>query len=158
MMRILVLGLGNDLLGDDAVGLLAARALAAELHGDADVDVVESAVSGLALLDHLVGYDRALLLDAVQTGRCPEGSVLEIDPRDLGRVVAPSPHYAGLPEIFELASRLELQFPSEVRILAVEIAAPSTIALELSPPVRAAVGELAARGRRQVEAWRDAGG
>ena len=59
--RILVLGLGNDILGDDAVGLLAARRLRAFL--PASVDVLEAAGGGIGLLDVLEGYDCALLLD-----------------------------------------------------------------------------------------------
>ena len=64
--RILVLGLGNDILGDEAVGLLAARRLRALL--PESVDVVESGGGGLDLLDVLEGYDRAILLDSILTG------------------------------------------------------------------------------------------
>ncbi len=46
-MRTLVFGLGNEYAGDDAVGVLAVRALRGELDGD--TDVVESAASGLVV-------------------------------------------------------------------------------------------------------------
>jgi hydrogenase maturation protease len=117
-MRTLVLGLGNELLADDAVGLLAARALKREFDGH--IDVIESSESGLALLDHLVGYDRAIILDAIRTGRCPAGEILEYTVDDLRHVAAPSPHYAGIPELLELARRLGLDFPADLRIIAIE--------------------------------------
>ncbi|MHB0936092.1 MAG: hypothetical protein ACYC6A_06840 [Armatimonadota bacterium] len=53
MNNILVLGLGNELLSDDGVGVLAVRTLAKELRGQADV--VETALHGLALLELFLG-------------------------------------------------------------------------------------------------------
>jgi hydrogenase maturation protease len=55
--RILVLALGNDLLGDDGVGLEAARQIAGQVDGS--VDVVETGEAGLALLELMEGYERA---------------------------------------------------------------------------------------------------
>lgn len=117
-MRTLVLGLGNELLADDAVGLLAARALKLQF-GD-HIEVIESSESGLALLDHLVGCDRAIIIDAIRTGHSPAGTVQEFTVDDLRHVVAPSPHYAGIPELLALARRLNLDFPEDIRIIAIE--------------------------------------
>jgi hydrogenase maturation protease len=77
-VKILILGLGNELLSDDAVGILAARVLKERL-GD-KADVVESSLSGMALLDLLVGYERAILIDAVKTGRTPPGTICGTQP------------------------------------------------------------------------------
>ena len=96
-MKTLVLGLGNDILADDAVGVLAARALRDELAGRADV--VETAMHGLALLDHFLGYERAILLDAIQTGKQPPGTIIELGVADLSPIATPSPHFTGLPEM-----------------------------------------------------------
>ena len=54
-MRTLVLGLGNELAGDDAVGVLVARAVREELEGEADV--VESSASGMALIEVFAGRE-----------------------------------------------------------------------------------------------------
>jgi len=70
---ILVLALGNDLLGDDGVGLEAARQIAGQVDGS--VEVVETGEAGLALLELMEGYERALLIDSVVTGRYPPGTV-----------------------------------------------------------------------------------
>ena len=70
-MRTLVLGLGNEYAGDDAIGVLAVRALRGELAKGADV--VESAASGLALLEVFAGYDRAVIADSIRTGPQPGG-------------------------------------------------------------------------------------
>ncbi len=150
-MKTLVLGLGNELLSDDAVGLLAVRALAREVEPGNGVEIVETALSGLALLDYFIGFDRALILDSICTGRHPAGTVTEISPSDLTAVGAPSPHFAGLPELLALARRLDLQFPSDIRILAIETADPYTLGGPLSPAVERALPELVARARALLE-------
>lgn len=147
-MRILVLGLGNDLMADDAVGHLAARELGPRLAGRATV--AATAVHGLALIDEMTGYDAAVVLDAACTGRHPVGAVHEIDPATLKRVESPSPHFAGLPEMLDLAERLGLDFPRRVRILAVEVLDPWTIGGPMTPAVAAALPGLCARAEALV--------
>jgi hydrogenase maturation protease len=149
--RTLVLGLGNELAGDDAVGVRVARALLVELDGVADV--VESSASGLALIEILAGYDRAVIVDAILTGRNPPGTITEMGMADVGRVVAPSTHQAGLPELAAVASRLGLAFPSRTVVFAVEVEDPYTLGAGLSEPVAAALEELIDRVRHRVRSW-----
>ena len=78
--RCLLLALGNDILKDDGVGLAAAGLLRSEFKEA--VDIVEAPGTGLALLELLAGYDRALLLDAIFTGNAPPGTVLEFSRED----------------------------------------------------------------------------
>lgn len=152
-IRILVLGLGNDILADDAVGLLAARALRDELAGLDGVTVEETSLHGMALLDLFLGHERAILLDAIQTGNHPPGTLLNLDPHQLGRVLSPSPHFAGLPEMIAVAGQLALDFPTEFHILAVEVADPHTIGGAMTPEVAAAVPELVRRAAALVRDW-----
>ncbi len=150
-MRVLVLGLGNDLAGDDAAGLLVARAVREDLRGLADV--AESGASGIALIEELAGYDRVIVVDAIRTGRRPPGEVVELDLRDVGPVVAPSLHQAGLPELAAVAARLGLAFPEHLIVMAVEVLDPYTIGAPVSAPVRRALPEIARRVRAQVRRW-----
>lgn len=107
------------------------------------VDVVPCAQSGLALLEFVVGYDRVVIVDAMHTGRHPVGTVVVLGESDFRRVVAPSAHYAGLPEVLELGRRLELTMPSVVSVVAVEVANPYDFSPELTPEVAEAVPEAA---------------
>jgi hydrogenase maturation protease len=154
--RTLVLGLGNELAGDDAIGVLVARALLVELDGVADV--VESSASGLALIEVLAGYDRAVIVDAIVTGRHEPGTIVEMGMGDVGHVVAPSVHQAGLPELAAVATRLGLGFPSETLVLAVEVVDPYTLGAGLSEPVAGALDELVRRVRERVRRWEHGGG
>jgi hydrogenase maturation protease len=149
--RILVLGLGNDILGDDAVGLVAARRLRASL--PAAVDVLEQAGASLDLLDILEPYDRALILDSIVTGQHPPGTILEFDRADFQEVLGPSPHYAGLPEVLRLAEALGIPFPAEIRILACEVADPYELREGLSGVAVDALPLLLESALQIVAAW-----
>ncbi len=150
-MKSLVLGLGNDLLADDAVGIQTVRSLAGELSGKADC--IESGLHGVALIDLFIGYDRAIIIDAIQTGSHPPGTILEMVPDDLKSVPTPSPHYTGLPEMIELARQMRLHFPREIRILAVEVSDVITVGGSMSPPVAQAIIDLGNRVRQYVNRW-----
>ena len=155
-LRILVLGLGNDILGDDAVGLLAARRLRALL--PESVDVIESPGAGLDLLDILEGYDRALLLDAIMTGKHPPGTILEFSGADFRRDDARSPHYAGLPTVIQLAESLGTRFPEHFQILAMEVENPYEVIQGLSTAVELAIPALVERAKTWLHPWLLEGG
>ena len=137
--RLLVLGLGNDILTDDAVGLLVARAVAERLGDDATVAVRETTEMGLALLDEIADFDALILVDAVQTGRVPPGHIHECDIADLPQVTATSPHFIGVGETLEFGRRLGLAMPGRVRVIAIEVADPYTLGTEPTEVVSAAV-------------------
>jgi len=149
--KILVLALGNDILGDDGIGFHAARLLRLEFSDD--VAVVETSEAGLALLDHLEYCERALILDAVATGKCAPGTVLCWDREDFRRCVSPSQHAAGLPHILELAERLGLNFPRELRVVCVEVGDPTVFRETLTPEAREALPAFVAEAGRILAEW-----
>ena len=149
--RILVLGLGNDILGDDAVGLVAARRLRGRC--SAEVDVVEAAESGLGLLDFLEGRSHALLLDAILTGRHPAGTALEFSRADFRKASGPSPHYTGLPELLRLAECLASPVPTDLCVLAMEVEDPYRIQEGLSTAVEQALPAYIERACQILEGW-----
>lgn len=150
-MSMLVLGLGNELLGDDAIGVLAVRRLKGELPDT--VQVTETSMYGMAMLDVILGYRHLIVIDAVKTGRWPAGTVVEIDPNGLGAVVAPSPHFSGLPEMQALAKTLKLDFPEHIAVFAVEIEDGTCFGAPLNSEVFRALDEVVRRVKKQVEFW-----
>jgi hydrogenase maturation protease len=139
---LLVLGLGNDLMADDAVGLHVVRAIAARLPEDGPVTVRESPQMGFSLMDDLAGYEVALLVDAVQTGQAPPGHVHVLDPAALKTLPVTSPHFAGVGEMIALGRRLDLSMPREVRVLAIEAADPYTFSTRMSDVLQASLGTI----------------
>ena len=150
-MRTIVLGLGNELLSDDAIGIITARRLRSELNGE--VDVIESGLSGLALLDLLIGYDQAIIIDSISTGKDPPGTIIELEPDDLGPVIAPSPHYTGLPEMISIARELGLEFPDRIRIFAIKAFDLETIGGGMSPHVYSSIEKAVKRIKKRIQTW-----
>ena len=64
-MPTLIIGLGNPLVTDDSVGLRVAAELRSRLAGRADVEVTEDYWGGLRLMEQMVGYDCAIVIDAI---------------------------------------------------------------------------------------------
>lgn len=150
-MKSLILGLGNDILKDDGIGIHAARALKRSIQ-DEQVEIVESALGGLALLDLLPGYDRVIIIDAIVTGKGELGQIYEFELEELkSPAIAPSPHYAGLPEVLALAHELRLDFPSKVKIYAVEVADPYTVEEGLTEPIAQALPKLIKMVKSEIE-------
>lgn len=140
-MRILVLALGNELFGDDAVGFLVADNLIPLISGMGDsINVIKSHEVGLKLLDYfLLEYDHVILVDSI-LGDEP-GRITKISPDSLGRATSFSPHYAGIPEMLELMRELGVELP-EIEIYAIEIK-NADLGSKLSDKVKISAEKLA---------------
>ncbi len=137
-MRTLVLGLGNPLLGDDAVGLKVAQLVRDRLNGAPGVDVEEEEAGGLRLMERMTGYDRAVLVDAAVTGGTP-GEVRRLAPHDLPTQRTATAHGIDLPSALALGRQLGYPMPSEVTIVAIEAESVLEFRNDMTPAVAAAV-------------------
>ncbi len=139
--RIRVLGLGNEMLADDGIGILAAREIGRRFDGA--VEVVCSQGSGFDLLDELAGATYAAVVDAVETGAAPPGTVHILTEEQVRSASAAGPHGLGLFEALAAVRRLGLPVPDRVVILAVEAADCVTVGGAMHPDVRAAAARVA---------------
>ena len=100
MSDLLVLGLGNQLMSDDGIGVVIARRL--QRWPMSGVRVVAAGTPGFGLADMLAAQQRVIFIDAVDAGRAP-GSVFWVEPgsilRDWGRQ---SLHQVGLADVLSL--------------------------------------------------------
>ncbi len=144
-MKTLLLGLGNDLLSDDAVGLKVAAALRERFASQENLTVLSSAEMGLSLLDLVTGFEAIVLVDAVQTGQAPPGFVHELDDGDLPQVPAVSPHFVGIGEALALGQQLGIPVPRHVLIFGIEVQDPFTVGTHLTPPLAAALPGIVER-------------
>ncbi len=137
-----ILCLGNDLLADDALGFRVADELRSEL-GDpppTHLEVVVSPESGFALLDHLMGARRVIVVDTALTGRAEPGTVYRIENgEDWYDASGVSPHYVGLFEALAVGRALRLPVAESIVILAVEAADVVTVGGPICAAVEAAV-------------------
>lgn len=137
--KILILGIGNPLLSDDGAGIYVAAELK-EKFDHPDVTVLETATGGLSLLDFLTGYDKAIIIDAIQTVGGTPGQIYRLTPEafDTAEHII-SPHGIDFRTALELGKKLGLHLPNEIVIYAIEAADVSTFGEECTTPVRKAV-------------------
>jgi len=155
-MKTLILCLGNGLLGDDGIGILAAGELKNELGGRADI--IATGLHGAALLDIPVDHRKVIVIDAIYMTGFPPGSVIELNLDELRTVMSPSPHYTGLPELILLAEQMQLDFPEEIKIFAVEVDNPYTVGKEMSSSVVRSLGKLIPCVKAYVDWWQNGTG
>ncbi len=113
--RVLVLGVGNLLRGDEGVGVHAVRELTKQSLPPY-VDVVDGGTAGLDLLHLMEGYDRVLIIDAVEAGEEP-GAMLRFTPQDVTSRTgdfAISLHQTEVLEVFSLAAYLGRELPPTI--------------------------------------------
>ena len=139
-MKILVLGLGNPLVSDDSVGLRVAEKLKPLLAGRPDVEVSEDYWGGLRLMERMIGFDRAIVVDAIQTGAAP-GTIHLLTPDGIATQRSASAHDVNLSTALEFGRQAGARLPENrhIRLVAIEAQDVLTFAEQLTPAVEAAV-------------------
>ena len=141
-MKTIILGIGNPILSDDGVGNRVAHALEGRPVGP-EATVAETNAAGLNLLDLLVGYDRAIIVDAIQTRGGQPGQVYRLSLDDLPSTLhTASIHDTNLPTALELGRRLGMAVPREVVIFAIEVADVTTFSEQCTPEVEQSIPKV----------------
>jgi hydrogenase maturation protease len=90
-------------------------------------------------MDYLTDIDLLVVVDSIQTGNVPPGTLYVLRSSDMKSAYGPSPHYVGLLETLNLARELLLNVPKDVIILAVEAADCLTLGGAMHDAVKSAV-------------------
>jgi hydrogenase maturation protease len=139
MRRIAVIGIGNVLTGDDAVGPHVVKVLEAEWSLPADVTVMDAGTPGYDLTSFIADADAVVLVDSVRAKGAP-GEVRVYDKAALlskAPVRATSPHEPGVREALLNADFIGV-CPEVVRLVGV-IPESTATGIGLSGAVRAAM-------------------
>ena len=141
-MKTLVLGLGNPILSDDGVGIKVAHEVANQLDNP-QVTVSETSAAGLSLLDSIVGYDKAIIIDAIQTEKGQAGQVYRMRAEDFSLTKhLSSPHQINLATALELGKMLNLAMPQKITVFAVEAKDVTSFSERCTPEVEQAIPEV----------------
>lgn len=151
-MKVLVLGVGNPILSDDGVGIHAARELKKKDLGN--VDVEELAASGLELLDVVRGYDKVIIIDAIQTTGGKPGELYVLEEKDFEKSIhGASPHGINIATALALGRRLVPdEMPREVVFFAVEAEDLVNVSEKLTARVLAALPGIVERVETELSA------
>lgn len=142
MNPIRIIGIGNSLAGDDAIGSLIIKVL--DEKKLPSVDVIDAGGAGLGILDLLHGGKAAIFIDAMHSNRQP-GTIHRLTiPADLGLLVhtswnstTTSTHGFGLGETLTLGHTLGT-LPPTTLVYGIEME-QSQMGAELSPNVKETV-------------------
>jgi len=147
---VLVLGLGNVLLGDDGLGAAAVALIERDYRIPSGVRLADGGTLGLSLLDLLGDSENIILVDAVRTD-APPGTLVRLDGNDVMDAVRDrlSPHQIGVADLLN-AARLIDRYPATVTLLGL---VPDAIDLSVvrSSAVADRLAELVAAVAREVQ-------
>lgn len=148
-----VVGLGNEIAGDDGVGIGVARSLERSVGRRDDVEVIALPWAGFSLLDALAGRTQAWIVDCLTSGRYPPGTVVRLDEGDLaGSVRLNSFHDISFATVMGLGRSMGWHMPDHVAIWAIEGGRVGEFTEGLSPAVAAAADQVTAELSRSIGA------
>ncbi len=145
--KLLVLGIGNVLMGDEGVGVHVERHLEKEVVPDG-VELLDGGTGSFLLLDPMLLARKVILIDATLDEN-PPGTVRRLVPRfstDYPRTLAA--HDIGLKDLLDAFYLLGQTV--DVVLFAVSIAPLQELGLDMSPELAARVPEIATEVKEEI--------
>jgi len=143
-MKTLILALGNPILSDDGVAHEVADRLAEPLQAEgAQYDIIKSSAATMDIIPKLAGYERLIVIDAVQLGSAPLGTVHHFTLSDLASTVRPSsPHDINFATAFQMAGQWGYHIPADIRIYGIEAKELSKFSQGCTPQITQKLDEI----------------
>jgi hydrogenase maturation protease len=144
-MRTIIIGLGNPILGDDGVGWRVAEEVHRQIDPALHIDVDYLSLGGISLMEHLIGHDRAVLIDAFFSDEEP-GSIKVSRLEEIPNYSAfhiTSVHDTSLQNAMKLGRDLGANLPEDVIVVGITTKHVYDFSQELSPPVEKAISKAA---------------
>ncbi len=140
--KTLVVGLGNPILGDDGVGWRVVETAAAHAPSSPHIEFDCVALGGLSLMERLIGYERAIIVDALASADGRPGEIITLPLADLpdhsaGHLTAV--HDTSLPTALALGRQMGADLPQKIIIVGISTHPTFDFSERLSPDVAAAV-------------------
>jgi hydrogenase maturation protease len=141
---VLILGIGNYLMGDEGLGVHVVNQLKEE---EPDLaDIIDGGTAGFQLMEYLESYPHVILIDATLDGN-PAGTIQKIKPRfSKDFPSAMSTHEIGLKDLVE--GLLLLGKMPDIHLFIMSIQKIQPLSTLLSPEIEESLPEL----KRQVVA------
>ncbi|MGQ9701712.1 MAG: hydrogenase maturation protease [bacterium] len=133
-MKRLIIGIGNEYCGNDAIGIIIACQLKAVLQ---DWDLKTGAFSGINFLEEIEGYDGIVVIDSLYKPDVPEGEIMELKIEDFAGVKSFSYiHSLNLASAIELGKHLELKLPDNIKIFGITVKKRGEIGQEIEQSLK----------------------
>ncbi|MGB9697278.1 MAG: hydrogenase maturation protease [Ignavibacteria bacterium] len=133
---LIILGMGNELFGDDGVGLYVAERLSSLIGSSDKICIMTTNYGGLRILDFLQGYRSAIIIDAISTGINPQGYVYRFKGTELVKTMRlVSYHDINFVTTLHLAKLMGIPVPKNIIVFGIEIVQATEFREGLSPEV-----------------------
>jgi len=131
--------MGNAIVSDDKVGLLIVNKIA-EKAKNPHVEVKTTEAGGLYILDVMMGFDFAIVVDAIKTGKHEPGAIIQFNPGEFdftprGTMV----HDVSFFDAIELGKKMDIKVPGRIEIVSIEIIDNRTVSENINEEVMKAV-------------------
>lgn len=134
--KIVVLGVGNELLSDEGIGVHVVKALQQENSLPPEVEIMEGGTDGFGLINIITACDRLIVIDSIRGGNQP-GTIYKFDIEDAPStpdLFKTSVHQVGILEVIHLSSLIGKT--PKTTVIGVEPKSMTT-GMELSDEVKA---------------------
>jgi hydrogenase maturation protease len=140
-MDTLVLGVGNPVLTDDAVGFRVAHLIK---EAKPELPVIETAEAGLTLLELITGYEQVIIIDSVKTGLSQPGTLHQftLDQIDPSWGFC-STHGIDIRMVIELGRKLDYKLPAKISIYGIEVEDNTNFGEKCTEKVEQSIPQLA---------------
>jgi len=140
--KVLVLGIGNDILSDDGIGPRIVRQLEKE-NFPSLIAFVTATVGGLEILEMITGYHEVIFIDAIKTRDGIPGTIYHLTPENFKETL----HLTNLHDInfinaIKLGKTLEMEMPEKIRIIAIEIVEDMEFSEHFTPQLQEKYPEI----------------
>ncbi len=146
-MKTIVVGIGNPILRDDSVGIKVVE----ELSRDVDVDTAILTTTNFEVLDKILGYDKAIIVDAIQTGNEP-GTIYELSIDDVFVTYSfTNTHNLTLATTLKLGYVIfPEKMPKEIKLIAIEVEDVENFGEECTPKVKEAIPKVVETIKKEI--------
>jgi hydrogenase maturation protease len=148
---ILILGLGNELLCDDAIGIRLAVELE-EHYRSPQIDFKTSCNGGLEIVELISNYKQVIIIDAIKTKNGIPGNISYFTPSDLNESLHVSSfHDVSFLTALKLMNYVGVDMPESIHILAIEIVEDMLFSSQFSRAIRKRYPAIRARIKRHLD-------
>jgi len=148
--RIIVLGVGNELLSDEGIGIHVVKEIQQKNIFPSEVEVMEGGTDGFGLINIITDTDRLIVIDSIKGGSMP-GTIYKFDIEDAPStpdIFKTSVHQIGILEVINLSSLIGKT--PKTTVIGIEPRSVST-GMELSEDVREKIPRVIELVKEEVE-------
>ncbi|HNW70807.1 MAG TPA: hydrogenase maturation protease [Bacteroidales bacterium] len=147
----LILGLGNDILMDDGIGIRLCREMQ-HYFTDEAISFETASLGGLEILELIQGYNNVIFIDAIKTKDGIPGTVYYFQPSDFKETSNLSNlHDVSFLTALEIGKKLNMKIPESMHIIAVEIIEDLTFGEDFTPEIQDKFPEIIVQVRDIID-------